>query len=335
LHIVIFLVAYSAISPLFGTFFVRWLMIILPGLAILMGWGISHISNPNRHNWQRVGIGIFAAVAILFGALTAWQMGHNLIHDVRISAWQWVQEQVPVGSKLAIDAYTLPTGAPLSTRYRVSRIRTADHPPSYYIEQGFDYLLTADDIYDRWQADPEAHPTIARGYWRLYEEFDEIARFQGTILHIPPKIEVRVFDVSDDPVYPGGTTVFGGGWWDVELAPSSGIAFRWMTERGEIIYNQTQASNRTQVLSFDAYVFRDKEDISVYVNGQQVERLALEPPRQLYHVEVPLHLKSGLNTIELVSERGCARPIVFNPESRDQRCISIKVANLSLQAPAE
>jgi hypothetical protein len=108
-----------------------------------------------------------------------------------------------------------------------------------------------------------------------------------------------------------------------------------MTERGEIIYNQTQASNRTQVLSFDAYVFRDKDDISVYVNGQRVEHLALEPPRQLYHVEVPLHLKSGLNTIELVSERGCARPIVFNPESRDQRCISIKVANLSLQAPAE
>ncbi|MEA3375834.1 MAG: glycosyltransferase family 39 protein [Chloroflexota bacterium] len=327
-----FLVAYSMTSLSFGTFFIRWLMVILPGLAILTGWAISRASSGDHQQWQRALVGVVASIGVSFGALTTWHMGHNLINDVRLPAWQWVQQHIPGGAKLAIEPHALPAGTAVSTRYRLLRVRrTTDYPPSYYVEQGCDYILTADDIYDRWQADPEAHRTAMGEYQELFDEFEEVAAFHGTLLHIPPAIEVRVLRVPGVPVYPRGNLVLGEGWHGIEVEESSGIEFRWMTERGQVFYNWSGSGSSRQVLSCDAYVFRDKEEISVLVNGERAGSLSLGSPGGLHQAELPIMLSPGLNEIQLISERGCGRPIVFNPDSRDKRCLSIKVADLALE----
>ncbi|MGD2164892.1 MAG: glycosyltransferase family 39 protein [Anaerolineae bacterium] len=331
LQLTAFVVVYSATSFVFGTFFSRWLMVILPGLALLAGSGMSRLGSGNRREWQHWLICAVASLSVAFGAATAWHMGHSLFNDVRVPTWRWVQEHIPTGAHLAVEAHALPVGAPVSTRYRIERLwRAVDHPPTYYEESGFHYVLTADDIYDRWQADPQAHQEGTRAYSDLLDQFKTEARFSGTLLHIPPPIEARVLRVSTAPVYPRGSLVLGEGWWDAEMSESSGVVFRWMTNEGQILYNWPEAGKPARLFSFDAYVFRDKGKLSLLVNDEHVGPLDLGSPGGLKHAEVPVTLSHGLNEIRLISERGCGRPIVFDPDSKDTRCLSIKVANLAL-----
>jgi hypothetical protein len=326
----IFVTLYAAVVSSFGTLFVRWLMIILPGLAILTGSAVAAAVAMKRP-LARILAGGFLSVTVVFGTANAWQMGYNLLHDARIATWEWAQEQLPVGAKIAMEGHALPIGDPVFTRYRIQVVRRAvDEPPSYYAENGLQYILTADDIYDRWQAHPEAHPEEMKAYQALFEEYDEIARFHGTLLHAPPAIDIRVLRVADVPLRAVDQLSLGAGWYEAERDDASGTEYRWMTDEGEVFYNWSGEGDARQMLSFDAQVFGEMGDITVYVNNQPEVRLSLDATEAPHHIEIPLRLTEGLNAVEFVSERGCDRPIVYDPDNRDTRCISIRVGNLKL-----
>jgi hypothetical protein len=327
----IFVTSYAVLVSLFGTLFVRWLMIILPALAVLTGGAVAAtVAGRLRLSWMLAGG--FVTVMVVFSAVNAWQMGHNLLHDARIAAWEWAQEQLPAGAKIAMEGHALPIGDPIFTRYQIVIVRRAiDEPPSYYAENGFHYILTADDIYDRWQAQPEAHADEMKQYQALFEAYDEIARFHGTLLHAPPAIDIRVLRIPDVPLRPVDQLSLGAGWYEVERDDASGTEYRWMTDEGQVFYNWSGVDNPKQVLSFDAYAFRDKGELTLYVNGEPAAHPSLDPSGSPNHVQVPIQLTAGVNTFKLVSRHGCGKPIVYDPGSRDGRCISIKVGNLSLQ----
>ena len=329
LLMVMFSVSYGLVVSFFSTLFVRWLMVILPGLAVLAGIVVAQGLGQKRTAFRLLAVG-FLLVAAVFGTVNAAKLGYNLLHDARIAAWAWVQAELPAGAKIAVEQHALPNGEPVSTRFRIQPIKRAiDQPAHFYRESGFHYLLIADDMYDRWQANPQAHPEEGMAYEALYEEYVKVASFRGTLLHAPPAIDILVLQISDGPVYAIDQLTLGAGWHGEEDA--AGTPHRWMTDRGQVFYDHSGGGGEKRLLSFDAYVFRDKGDISAVVNGQPGTRLSLEG-EAVQHVEIPLELVPGLNSIELVSERGCGRPVVYDPDSQDTRCISIKVGNLRLES---
>jgi len=87
---------------------------------------------------------------------------HDLLltrQDTRTLAKQWIEDNIPEGVKIAVDWPT--HGPPLSTLeravphsdkvYDVTAVRgsgLADHPVTWYREQGFDYLIASSFIYN-------------------------------------------------------------------------------------------------------------------------------------------------------------------------------------------
>jgi hypothetical protein len=321
---------YTLGSLLFRVFFVRWLLPLISIAALFTGATIAKVMVWKRRPVRYLVVAGLC-VAYLFVAWDSASLMHNLANDVRERTWIWIRENIPPGARLAVQGDWLSTGTPSET-YRVEQFERLTGGVDAYSEQGFNYLIPLEgnlDYYNWRRAESSDGPG------ELHEASDESAQVlhqeTGTILHIPVPVRVEIVQITSNPVYPEGHIVLGAGWHAPELEQSSGVEYRWMTDRGQVIFNSPQTRSQARVLSFDAYVFRDKGEISVYVNGQRQEHLALSSPGTLHHVEVPVHLTAGLNTIELVSERGCGQPIVFDPESRDQRCISIKVGNLALQ----
>jgi hypothetical protein len=324
---------YALGSLLFQVFFVRWLLPVVSTAALFAGAPVAKLTNRKRQSMRRWTASGLCLVYLFLGWNSA-SLIHNLANDVREKSWVWIREHLPPGARLAVQGDWL-SANPGAQMYRVEPFEGLLYDTLVDPEDGVNYLIRmeGDLDYYNWRR-AEVENELGNSNAALEAALKLIHQERGTILHIPVSMRADILQIISNPVYPEGEPTLGAGWHGPELEETTDITFRWMTDQGQIIYNQPRTENQTRVLSFDAYLFRDKGAISVYVNGQQVEQFVLEPPYRLYHVEVPLHLTSGLNTIELVSERGCGRPIVFDAQSRDQRCISIKVGNLSM-SPAE
>ncbi|HEC35778.1 MAG TPA: hypothetical protein ENI39_04495 [Anaerolineae bacterium] len=331
LPVATFVVLYGASSLFFSFFCVRWLMVIVPGLALLTGFAIARQASA-RPRWARTLVSAVLLVMGTISALSAGRIGYALLHDVRIAAWEWVQQHLPAGARVAVDAYALPVGEEIFTRYRV---QWGIEEPLSYLESDFHYILAVGYPCDCWQSDPDAYRSELRHCRVLVEGCEEVATFRGflgTVSHHTSIRTVCVLRIRDVPLYPVDSLVLGAGWHGIEVEEASGTEFRWMTEQGQVFYNWSGMGESVRMLSFDAYVFPEKDEISIHINGQHVDTRALGVPGVLHHVEIPLTLSPGLNEIQLVSERGCGRPIAFDPNSRDTRCLSIKVANLTFDS---
>ncbi|HEC35777.1 MAG TPA: hypothetical protein ENI39_04490 [Anaerolineae bacterium] len=320
---------YGIGSLFFRVFFVRWLLPLVSVATLLTG-GLAEslLSTGSRKTKHLVTAGLLG-IFLLMGR-DAYSLVHNLANDIREGSWVWIQESIPPGSRIAVQGDWLSEGVP-AQMYRIETLKELASEPDFYIQRGFNYLVVwrgGLDYYN-WRPAPSWVGPRER-YRALYETFELIHKGSGTILHIPVRVGIDILRVTDNPVYPEAQLVLGGGWHAIEVDESSGAEFRWMTERGQVFYNWSGTGAATRMLSFDSYVFPGRDEISVYVNGERVEALVLGLPDTLHHIELPITLSPGLNEIQLVSERGCGRPVVFDLNSRDTRCLSIKVANLTL-----
>jgi hypothetical protein len=320
---------YGLGSLFFQVFYVRWLLPVVTLTAVFAGGSIEHLRSVIPRTAS------YLVAALVFGAfiLTGWNatsLVHNLTTDVREKTWIWIQEHIPPGSRIAVEGLWLHTGVPAQT-YRVETLERLHDNPSTYVQDGFNYVTVwgGELDYYNWRAAPSAAKPRER-YASLFDQFETVYEGNGNVLHIPVPVTIDILKVPANPVYPGQQLVFGKGWHASEVQESSGVVFRWMTDEGQILYNWPEAGEPTHLFSFDAYVFRNKGKLSVLVNEKHVGPLDLGSPGGLKHAEVPITLSPGLNEIRLISERGCSRPIVFDRNSKDTRCLSIKVANLAL-----
>jgi hypothetical protein len=331
--LVIIAVLYSLGSLAFKAFYVRWLLLLIPVVALFAGEFVAgRLEADTKRVKQRLVL-ILPLVIFLWTGEDAYALVHNLDNDVRVAAWAWIRDNVPPGARIAEQGNWVAL-RDLGQAYRFTRMNPVDDPQPY-VEAGINYVAIIDgglDYYN-WRA---ASPPVdtRKQFSSLYNAFELVHEASGTILHIPLPMRIDILRVPNNPAYAKDRLVLGAGWNNAEMDQPGGPEFRWMTDRGSVFFDWSGKGGADRVLSFDEYTFPGKSRISVYTNGKLADTRMVGEPGALHSVEVPITLAPGLNEIVLVSEQGCERPIVIEPKNPDTHCMSIRVTGLSLKDPA-
>ena len=157
----------------------------------------------------------YVLMTLLVVAAVAPPLAQSIAHDViltrqdtRTVAKNWIEANIPAGSKIAVDWPT--HGPPLSTSERpmpasaemfdvvtVGGSGLADHPLSWYSEQGVDYLIASSFIYNLSLVDPDWDAKRRSFYASLERELDLLEEFRPYTGNTEPPF---VFDEIYGPV---------------------------------------------------------------------------------------------------------------------------------------
>lgn len=151
-----------------------------------------------------------AAVTASLSILLVLPMTYNilrydylLIHkDTRVTAKEWVENNIVYGSKIGQDAYTCDLS---DETYKITRkYSLSDVPLNYYIDNNFEYLIVSDTQYNRYMANSKKYPENVKFYTSLFLEgklIKEIKpgndlwpkpdeRFSKYHMHVSPTIKI-------------------------------------------------------------------------------------------------------------------------------------------------
>lgn len=97
----------------------------------------------------------------------------------------WLDETVPPGSRLAVEAYS-PYGDP--TKYSVDGfLRIIDHPQDWYVHNDFDYLVFSEAMFGVFYQDLQKYTSEVSQYNGFFATFQPVAIFDDGIQ------EVRIY----------------------------------------------------------------------------------------------------------------------------------------------
>ena len=97
--------------------------------------------------------------------------------DVQTVASQWIVDNLPKGSQVALEGYTpLLSAADYQTFY-VGRI--TEHPLDWYRAQGYDYLVLSDAMYGRYNSDPVKYHQEIADYQPFLEDLPLLKEIHG------------------------------------------------------------------------------------------------------------------------------------------------------------
>jgi hypothetical protein len=144
-------------------YFARYALPLIPFAALFAAEAVVDLTA--RLNARRAGFGVGLA-AILIVIASAEPLARDVIHDrilahtdTRTVAKNWIEANIPEGSKIAVDwpmhgpaLSTSERTMPFSSRvYDVTTVGgtgLSDHPVQWYKDEGFEYLIASSFIYD-------------------------------------------------------------------------------------------------------------------------------------------------------------------------------------------
>ncbi|TGK62444.1 phospholipid carrier-dependent glycosyltransferase [Leptospira wolffii] len=139
----------------------RTILPIVPLLLILAGVSVHSISEfvekrVLKNRFDITGSHLFPFILILPLLMDSISFDRKLFHPkARNEARIWIENELPEGTKIAIENYS-PFVDP--QKYNISAIGYAiDHPPDWYVNQGFDVLILSKISFGRFYADPEKY----------------------------------------------------------------------------------------------------------------------------------------------------------------------------------
>ncbi len=181
----------------------RWLVPVLGPLYIVSAYGICAGAGALR----RFGLKPWWCSAALAGAVIAVSVQPagqmlNLLrvssnYSTRVLALRWAENNLPAGSCLVQELWTLPS-ASIKHAEVLDRRRLSDRPFEYYLDAGCRYLLASGRVYQPILADPERYPREAAFYRRLFAEFELVAEF--TPSRYRPGPSVRIYRLPTAPI---------------------------------------------------------------------------------------------------------------------------------------
>lgn len=171
---------------------------LLPFLALLAARGFLALweRRPTRTAPRRV----VEAGLVLALLLVPWLQTLSAAHmfarpEVRTVAQDWMVGNLPVGARIAMESYT----PLLPTDYDVTYIayRLIDHPPEWYAENRFDYVVASSATYGRYYIDADSFQEEVSKYDQLFEEFALLVEIEGPFQFMAePHGAIRVYQVS-------------------------------------------------------------------------------------------------------------------------------------------
>ena len=199
------IVILSTFPVAYGLFISRFVVrndrTLLPALAFLfilaalaVAQVFDRLARPSSRAFRYASIAALTAlmlvVVVLMSALTLQSSIRLNTVDSRETGRIWIGENLPPGAKVAVESY-----APFVDpgRFSVQGFgRMTDHPPEWYIEQGFDYLVFGEGIFGRFYAAPEKYAAEIAQYDAFFDRFELVRLFTDG------GYEVRVYRVTPE-----------------------------------------------------------------------------------------------------------------------------------------
>jgi 4-amino-4-deoxy-L-arabinose transferase-like glycosyltransferase len=193
---VVYFIFISRQSLVFG----RYLLVILPFVALLIAYGVFAIKGWLRH----VGAPSYVPPAVVAGLLVAVilppariAIGFNRMisqpttHGV---AYAWILENVPVGARVMTERFEVRLPA---TRYRVEGTpRLTDRDYATYARSGVQYLIASGTVFGPVLATPTVDQHRADAYRELFQHARETFRVTPSASLPGPEIRVYALDIE-------------------------------------------------------------------------------------------------------------------------------------------
>jgi hypothetical protein len=184
--------------------FARNLMPLLPSLSVLSGVFLVAVAGwlvtrwPGLKSSRARQTGQAALVMVLFVSFFFFAGLHSVLTDryflqpdTRRLAAEWVVAQVPVGAKIRLEQ-----GGPIlpTDRYKNANEQRpiGAHPPDWYREQGFNYLVASSIQYDELSRND---PGAAENYRQVFEQFTLLKEFKESSKEYPGPT-IRIYKVK-------------------------------------------------------------------------------------------------------------------------------------------
>ncbi len=161
----------------------RTILLVLPVLLIMAADGIStvwrRVASAGQRRVRQVSrtlllVGVGVSLAYLAGQ-TIVQNIRQTLPDAREYARQWIDANVSREVSIAAEIYSPFIDPDRHPATYLSYLY--EHPPEWYVEQGYDLLVLSSGAFYRFYAMPERYPAEIAAYEALTMRFTEIARF--------------------------------------------------------------------------------------------------------------------------------------------------------------
>ena len=111
--------------------------------------------------------------------------------DTRTYAKEWVEQNLPKGSKIGQE---ISTGPPDRNLFQImEKFTLSDEDLQYYVERAFDFLLVSDYKYGRYFSDSKRYPDSVRFYRTLFKQGKLLEEFKPSFTRPGPTI--KIFDL--------------------------------------------------------------------------------------------------------------------------------------------
>jgi hypothetical protein len=160
----------------------RTIMLIVPFLGLLAAIGVVEACGWLERT-GRVKRSITGAILLVIGFLLLIVPARGTLAadrrltqpDGRESARRWIESNAPLGSRIALEAYS-----PYVDRNKFAAqglYGLTEHAPEWYAAQGFEYLVLSQGAYGRYFADPARYPKQVEQYSQFFARYPLAARF--------------------------------------------------------------------------------------------------------------------------------------------------------------
>lgn len=119
-------------------------------------------------------------------AENAWRDGEQTLP----TAANWINDNLPAGSKVAIESYGPFIDASKFTIQPFDKI--IDSPPEWYVAEGYNYLIVSRARYGRYFLDPQRYAGEVAQYENIFRSFHLVNSFSSE------RAEIRIYRVLDE-----------------------------------------------------------------------------------------------------------------------------------------
>ncbi len=182
--------AYYFILAFFTVRFERWLIPLIPFLALMAGILVADVGSLLVSKFDSVNRRLITCAIILLSLTTMVKPAMAVIEtdyrltqkDVRTLATEWIQQNIPMGAKLLVERY----GPYLPEEFYEVEYRSSITPDAGAGRwQNFDYLVFSEGWYGRFYADPSKYAEQVSQYDALFREFTLVKEIAGPSLGYP------------------------------------------------------------------------------------------------------------------------------------------------------
>lgn len=174
----------------------RWVIQVVPILALLAALALDRVVGwvGERQRWdserQSVVLAVAVAALCLWPGLRCAQMAVRFSRpSTQIRARAWILDNIPPGSRIAQDFYGPPIenlGYNVFVRFSLSNIRTVEE----YRREGFEYIVTCSQVYDRYFQQPARYARGVAFYETLARDAELLQEFGPSALLGGPTIRI-------------------------------------------------------------------------------------------------------------------------------------------------